>query len=67
MASNHGLMGPSDDVLLAEIRDILNGADLMRVTKKLIKAELEERLGCNLDSRKEYINTAVEAILSGQL
>jgi chitin synthase len=58
---------PSNDMLLAEIRDILNGADLMSVTKKMVKEELENRMGCNLNSRKEYINNAVEAILSGQL
>ncbi|PNS21058.1 Chitin synthase 8 [Sphaceloma murrayae] len=58
---------PSDDQLLAEIRDILAGADLMSITKKGVKAELERRFGMNLDARKAYINSATEAVLSGNL
>jgi chitin synthase len=34
---------PTDDALLAEIRDILARADLMQVTKKSVKMELERR------------------------
>ena len=45
---NHMEMGnllgmPSDDAVLAEIRDILASSDLMTVTKKQIKSELEKR------------------------
>ncbi|KAI6252809.1 hypothetical protein MCOR07_008769 [Pyricularia oryzae] len=58
---------PSDDALLAEIREILRTADLMTVTKKGVKQELERRFGVNLDSRRAYINSATEALLSGQL
>ncbi|EPS36640.1 hypothetical protein H072_9862 [Dactylellina haptotyla CBS 200.50] len=58
---------PSDDALLAEIRDILKTADLMTVTKKSIKMELERRFGLSLDAKKAYINSATEAILSGNL
>ncbi|KAI0161754.1 glycosyltransferase family 2 protein [Hypoxylon sp. FL1284] len=58
---------PSDDALLAEIREILRTADLMTVTKKGIKQELERRFGVPLDSRRLYINSATEALLSGQL
>ncbi|KAI6780446.1 Chitin synthase-like protein [Emericellopsis cladophorae] len=58
---------PSDDALLAEIREILRTADLMTVTKKAIKLELETRFGVNLDAKRQYINSATEAILSGQL
>ncbi|TPX07665.1 uncharacterized protein E0L32_010663 [Thyridium curvatum] len=58
---------PSDDALLAEIREILRTADLMTVTKKAIKQELERRFGVNLDARRAYINSATEALLSGQL
>lgn len=58
---------PSDDELLAEIREILKTADLMHVTKKSIKMQLEQRFACNLDSRRQYIGSATEAILSGQL
>jgi chitin synthase len=48
---------PSDDALLAEIREILRTADLMTVTKKGIKQELERRFGMPLDARKAYINS----------
>jgi len=47
---------PSDDALLAEVRIILKTADLMTVTKKGVKLELERRFGVPLDSRKTYIN-----------
>ncbi|KAL7627388.1 hypothetical protein AAE478_001581 [Parahypoxylon ruwenzoriense] len=58
---------PSDDALLAEIREILRTADLMTVTKKGIKQELERRFGVPMDSKRLYINSATEALLSGQL
>ena len=48
---------PSDDAILAEIRDILKTADLMTVTKKSIKMELERRFGVNLDPRRAYIGS----------
>lgn len=48
---------PSDDAILNEIRDILKTADLMTVTKKSIKMELERRFGLSLDGKKAYINT----------
>ncbi|KAG6041677.1 hypothetical protein E4U41_002951 [Claviceps citrina] len=48
---------PSDDALLAEIRDILKTADLMTVTKKGIKAELERRFDVPLDAKRAYINS----------
>jgi chitin synthase len=58
---------PSDDALLAQIREILRTADLMTVTKKGIKQELERRFNVPLESRRAYINSATEALLSGQL
>ncbi|KAI9807642.1 MAG: hypothetical protein M1825_005583 [Sarcosagium campestre] len=65
MANLAGL--PSDDAILAEIREILKTADLMSVTKKSIKAELEQRFEMDLSPRRQYINSATEALLSGQL
>jgi chitin synthase len=50
---------PSDDALLAEIREILRSADLMTVTKKSIKAELENRFGMNLNAKRAYINSGM--------
>lgn len=60
-------MLPSDDVLLAEIRLILKDADLMTVTKKSVKQQLELKFGVNLDAKRAYINSATEAVLAGAL
>ena len=48
---------PSDDAILNEIRDILRTADLMTVTKKGVKTELEKRFGVSLDAKRPYINS----------
>lgn len=48
---------PSDDAILSEIREILRSADLMTVTKKSIKLELESRFGTSLECRKAYIGS----------
>jgi len=59
---------PSDDAILMEIKDILSKSDLMNVTKKQIKGELEQRFGCDLTLKKQFIGSAVESLLiSGQL
>ena len=58
---------PSDEQLLAEIRKMLESADLMTVTKKDVKQHLEGVFGVPLDIRKEYINQCTEAVLSGRL
>ncbi len=50
---------PSDDAILAEIREILKTADLMSVTKKSIKMELERRFVVNLEPKRAYIGSAV--------
>lgn len=53
---------PSDDALLAEIREILRTADLMNVTKKGIKQELERRFGVPLDAKRAYINSGMSLV-----
>jgi chitin synthase len=60
-------MLPSDDAILAEIRDVLRTADLMTVTKKSVKAELERRFNVPLDAKKAYIGSATEAVISGAM
>ncbi|KAJ4289156.1 hypothetical protein N0V90_011498 [Kalmusia sp. IMI 367209] len=57
---------PSDDAILAEIRLILSTSDLMTITKKQIKIELEKRFGMDLSLKKAYIGNAVESLLVGQ-
>jgi chitin synthase len=58
---------PADSQILREIRDIMSSDGAMRMTKKSVRLELERRLGCNLESRKEFINGAMEALISGLL
>ena len=58
---------PSDEQLLAEIKKMLDSADLMSVTKKDVKMYLERLFGVPLDVRREYINQCTEAVLSGRL
>ena len=59
-----GINLPSDDALLAEIRDIIKTADLMTLTKKNIKGELERRFGVGLEGRRGYINNGLFLFLS---
>ncbi|KAF1949728.1 chitin synthase 6 [Byssothecium circinans] len=56
---------PSDDTILAEIRDILATSDLMNITKKAVKAELERRFGVDLSFKRAFISSAVESMLVG--
>ena len=48
---------PSDDEILSAIREILKTADLMSVTKKSIKMQLESVFGVGLDARRAYIGS----------
>lgn len=48
---------PSEDELLSEIREILKSANLMTVTKKSIKVDLERKFGVSLDAKRHYINS----------
>lgn len=48
---------PTDDMLLSEIREILRTVDLMTVTKKGVKQELERRFNCSLDAKRAYIGS----------
>ncbi|KAH3956891.1 chitin synthase [Parastagonospora nodorum] len=54
---------PTDDVIYNEIRDILSTSDLMTVTKKSVKSELERRFQCDLTLKKMFIGQSVEALL----
>lgn len=67
LLSSGNMHMPSDDQILAEIRDVLANADLMSITKKSVKQELEKRFGMNLDAKRAYIGSATEAVLSGNL
>ncbi|KAK9454909.1 chitin synthase-domain-containing protein [Dipodascopsis uninucleata] len=59
---------PTDEMLVAEIHDIIRTADLMTITKKSIRLELEQRFGgISLSSKREFINSVTDAILTGEL
>jgi len=61
---------PSDDALLSAIKEIVATADLMTVTKKSVKSNLEARFGLQpgaLNARRAYIGSATEAVLGGML
>ncbi|OZJ06628.1 hypothetical protein BZG36_00372 [Bifiguratus adelaidae] len=59
--------GPSDHVLLQEIKRILSGADLMSITKKQVRDELSQIFGVDMNKRKDFINSCIEQILQGRL
>jgi chitin synthase len=54
---------PSDDAILAEIREILATSDLMSVSKKSVKMELERRFGVLLEGKRAYINSGMLRLL----
>uniref|UniRef100_A0A060T355 chitin synthase n=1 Tax=Blastobotrys adeninivorans TaxID=409370 RepID=A0A060T355_BLAAD len=58
---------PTDEQITNEIREILSTADLMTVTKKSIRLQLERKFGVKLTAKRDYINYIVEAILTGDL
>ena len=54
---------PTDEAILLEIREILRTADLMTVTKKAVKVELERRFGVNLDGKRAYISSGTYPLI----
>jgi len=58
---------PADDEILAQVRKILDTADLMTVTKKQVRDELSRVFGIDMSPRKEWINMCIEGILAGKL
>ncbi|RCH97275.1 hypothetical protein CU097_000436, partial [Rhizopus azygosporus] len=58
---------PSDDEILSEIRNILQTANLMSITKKQVREQLSAFFGYDMTPKKEFINTSIEYILKGQL
>jgi chitin synthase len=58
---------PSDDIILAEIRHILSTADLMKVTKKMVRERLSGFFGVDITCKKAFIHTSIDSILKGEL
>ncbi|ORX53060.1 chitin synthase [Hesseltinella vesiculosa] len=58
---------PTDDQIFAEMRNILGAANLMSVTKKQVRQQLEAFFGLDMSPKKKFINTSIEIILQGQM
>lgn len=53
---------PSDQEILAELRCLLNDLDLTSTTKKQVRVRLEEKLQCDLSSKKNLISTYINQL-----
>ena len=53
----------SDEMIMAEVRKIINNSDLMCITKKKVREEVSEHFGVDLSSRRDYINHCIELAL----
>ncbi|KAG1454386.1 hypothetical protein G6F46_004895 [Rhizopus delemar] len=58
---------PTDDEILNEIKNILQTANLMSITKKQVREQLSAFFGFDMTPKKEFINTSIEYILQGRL
>jgi hypothetical protein len=54
---------PSDDALLAALRDILKGVDFHTVTQGQVRAKLEEHFGQDLSEKKAFIRENLPGLL----
>ncbi|CAG8613826.1 12456_t:CDS:2 [Cetraspora pellucida] len=64
---SHAYDGPTDEEILMEIRNILQTANLMNITKKQVREQLSIVFGMDMAYRKEFINNSIELILQGKL
>lgn len=55
---------PSDEQIVADIRNVLARADLNTITKKGVRQELETMYGTELGDKKTFVNQAIEDQLS---
>ncbi|KAG0236625.1 hypothetical protein BGW42_003041 [Actinomortierella wolfii] len=59
-----GVMMPSDDELVLHVREILRSTvDLMSVTKRTIRQQLEQLYGCDLTTKKEFLSQVIDVEL----
>ncbi|KNE70564.1 hypothetical protein AMAG_14686 [Allomyces macrogynus ATCC 38327] len=54
---------PNEDQLWAAIDQVLHTSDLMQVTKKQVRAQLEAQFGVDLSAQRAWINQAIDTIL----
>jgi hypothetical protein len=57
----------TNDLLLKELRRILEQSDLEKMTKKKIRSSLAQIFQVNLDDRKAFINMCIDKILEGEM
>jgi hypothetical protein len=55
---------PPDEEILFHVRRILATANLMTVTKKNVREELGELFGCELTSKRGFINECIDDVLA---
>ncbi|KAF8972826.1 hypothetical protein BGZ46_010035 [Entomortierella lignicola] len=58
--------GPTDAELVATIHQMLTGVDLMSVTKKKIRQQLEGLYGVDFTARRDFISRTIDAELQNQ-
>ncbi|KAG0326006.1 hypothetical protein BGZ99_010300 [Dissophora globulifera] len=61
-----GMAGPTDTELVGKIHELLKGADLMSVTKKKIRQQLEGIFRTDLSPRRDFISRAIDMELQNQ-
>lgn len=57
----------TNDLLIKELRRLVNQSDLEKMTKKKIRNALAQIFQVNLDERKAFINMCIDKILQGEL
>lgn len=58
---------PTQDEMIAFLREFLSSANLMTVTKKQVREEMSAYFQVDLSPFKEFINETIELILQGRL
>lgn len=56
---------PCDEDLYTALKELLQTADLMTVTKKQLRDALSLRFGCDLTGKKAVVNEMINDILAG--
>ncbi|KXN70387.1 hypothetical protein CONCODRAFT_17686 [Conidiobolus coronatus NRRL 28638] len=56
----------ADETLASEIRFILSTNDLGNITKKQVRAKLQESFQMDLSHKKDFINATIDSILNQQ-
>nr|ANG56510.1 chitin synthase 5.1 [Ustilago esculenta] len=55
---------PSDSQIKLDIRTLIAESDLTTITKKQLRAKLEQKYGVSIDAKKAFVNGEIENVLS---